>query len=592
MPRSLTTIPTEIFEGVIDYLPRVADLSRLTQTSRSLHQRVLHRLYKHVSLAIPLRPARLRSFHQLLSSTEGMQHIQHLSIIPKQNPIDESCAVFKIEEDKAAIERDYLPWTEESKTLNNLVRELISKIPKKQLASFRWNVLFLMESETLELLQLRHKVIELSVTRCQHWGRAEPDLGDLSRLEIGSSQSSRQEDVWQFVALVRSHRTVTHLQIGNGSWLSKDMEGEFEGGIPSYCNADAIELSFKGAGKWTQYISDPSERMCFPRLKHLQLYGIDLRPKLTEEAGRHKAYDDGIFKGSIAWSQLVSLTLAACEDVSILLRMWIDSPQSRLDNLEAFTLSYDGMGSLYNSDLDVFLIRISPLKHLHVLLADIAVPNDLEKILKVHGSTLQTLVWDERPHSREVLDLSQPTATLERVARYCPNLEALGFSWNWKGWRPPEGFHDIMVCKHPVPSPPLDDDAVTEVPLNLALTKYCLPRLKTLHIRTCPEILRKPHDFRYEDFYQALIEQLYSGLRKNSNLTAVALNPLNERYDLVGSNTWIDTEKSLDYTKFRLYHTECVSSDILKPSLIARGVCDEAEGTVAHLEIFRIFWQR
>lgn len=87
-----------------------------------------------------------------------------------------------------------------------------------------------------------------------------------------------------------------------------------------------------------------------------------------------------------------------------------------------------------------------------------------------------------------------------------------------------------------------------------------------MHIRNCPETYIKAHCFRYE-------------------------NPLGFRYNRIGSNTLSNPCKSFDFTRFRLYYgSSKLGARETKPRFVAKGVCDEAEGVVEDLSIFRRFW--
>lgn len=118
-----------------------------------------------------------------------------------------------------------------------------------------------------------------------------------------------------------------------------------------------------------------------------------------------------------------------------------------------------------------------------------------------------------------------------------------------------------------------------------------LPKLKTMHIRNCPKTHVEAEYFPYESLYQSLAEQLYHALPTSSPLKNIGFNPLNIRYDWIGSNFSQDPEETLEFIKFRLYHSSSRLEDRdTKPRLVAKGVCDEAEGVVEHLSMFRLFW--
>jgi len=83
----------------------------------------------------------------------------------------------------------------------------------------------------------------------------------------------------------------------------------------------------------------------------------------------------------------------------------------------------------------------------------------------------------------------------------------------------------------------------------LAAAVSSLPKLKTMHVRNCPETYIKAHYFRCKSLYQSLAEQLYHALPTSSNVKTIGLNPLGFRYDWIGLNTLSDPWKNFDFTK-------------------------------------------
>ena len=86
--------------------------------------------------------------------------------------------------------------------------------------------------------------------------------------------------------------------------------------------------------------------------------------------------------------------------------------------------------------LEAFLVAFRGLEHLSVLLEGMT-PLDLGPILKIHGSTLLSLVWDERGAKRieacvPVHAFTTPVGRLTTIAEECPHLKALGIALDWK----------------------------------------------------------------------------------------------------------------------------------------------------------------
>jgi len=148
-----------------------------------------------------------------------------------------------------------------------------------------------------------------------------------------------------------------------------------------------------------------------------------------------------------------------------------------------------------------------------------------------------------------------------------------------------------MVHYTPSADLPTIDSPTTTMAEQLAAAVASLPKLKTMHIRNSPEMHIDPDCFRYESLYQSLAEELYHALPTTSNVKAIRLNSLSFRYDWIGSNSLCDPSKIFDFEHFRLYHgSSKLGARDTKPRLVAKGVCDEAEGVVDDLSIFRQFW--
>lgn len=152
-----------------------------------------------------------------------------------------------------------------------------------------------------------------------------------------------------------------------------------------------------------------------------------------------------------------------------------------------------------------------------------------------------------------------------------------------------------MVDDSSVAESPTADQVFIKMPDQFALATKTLSKLRTIQIRNQPNICEDPHMFSGEDSYQALAEQLYCALPSHSNFMTIGLDSVGSGYDLIGSNTRYDPWKSFEFRKFRLYHREGGpikrgDGSRIKPFLVAKGVCDEAEGIVENLSIFRLFW--
>jgi len=417
---SLAGLPPEILREVIDELSHHADLSRLSKTSSGFRRRLLHPLYKDIRLPVPLHQSRLRSLEQLLASeTEGIEYIQYISIIPKQSPIDENDAIPKKDEDEdedAYLNlykniTNYLPTPCEYETINYLVRKLISKIPKNQIRSFRWDVLFFLESETLKILHTSHNVIELAALRHYELNEQEPVFGGLSILEIGCPEFKWEEDSWQYRSLARSHRTLRHLRLGDGPWVK----------YRSPARIDDVSMLQMLRDAFVREAPTVLEMIDTLRLETLHLCAIDLRMLLPHLASDYEGPLD-FFGPTIDWNHLVTLRLESCDNLCAIFIQFQDQPTFTLTNLRTFILRHEDSRKRFYDSLETFLIHLSPLQHLHVLLNDSLGAKGLESILKMHGSNLRSLVWDEKAFSLQFWYGDSPIGHLGEISRYCPKL--------------------------------------------------------------------------------------------------------------------------------------------------------------------------
>lgn len=119
-------------------------------------------------------------------------------------------------------------------------------------------------------------------------------------------------------------------------------------------------------------------------------------------------------------------------------------PNSRISelNLESLTIRQEQVNGSFAMTLAAFLYSLpKPLRSLHVLLGGVNHPQDLEPILKKHGATLSSLIWDENQGLRTASINSGWTASLgldqshlEIVAKHCPKLRSLGINLPFPSW--------------------------------------------------------------------------------------------------------------------------------------------------------------
>ena len=136
--------------------------------------------------------------------------------------------------------------------------------------------------------------------------------------------------------------------------------------------------------------------------------------------------------------RLTSLCLESCfnlgQSLSALCSRRSPNAPPLLPRLRSFTLRQEGVDAFLRDSLVAFLLATHGIVHLSVLLEGYHqfLPPDC---LVRHGSTLQTLVWDQRHGPRTRLDESTNSASLQMMSRSlelicknCPKLVELGLA--------------------------------------------------------------------------------------------------------------------------------------------------------------------
>ncbi|KAL8711386.1 MAG: hypothetical protein Q9220_004284 [cf. Caloplaca sp. 1 TL-2023] len=142
-------------------------------------------------------------------------------------------------------------------------------------------------------------------------------------------------------------------------------------------------------------------------------------------------------------NDLTSLTLESCEGTERALETIITehkkgSPGWSNLNLRSFQIRHEAVNTRFRPRLLEFLTLIRGLRRLAVLTVEDE-PSRLEDFVPMldrHGSTLTSLVWDERP-ARRASFLPSPIppppsgALIEAIAQKCPHLIELGVPIDW-----------------------------------------------------------------------------------------------------------------------------------------------------------------
>lgn len=239
-----------------------------------------------------------------------------------------------------------------------------------------------------------------------------PEVDGLETLCVGTFPSNISSN-WSFDLLKMNRGSLRKLHLGAESPLVRAYTQQSANLGPS------LTLSHMG-------LSDPNNGT-FSDLESLWLCNINLYHMIRTASQQ-----------SFDWSTLTSLTLDSCPRSGPGLLYLKDCKM----NLKSFTVRSESFDrQTPGPDIDAFLSSFKGLESLQVLLEGFA-NQDLENILKTHGKTLKTLVWDERLKPRRSMVESTAsgastryrgyTSHLQAIASHCPNLTSLGISLSWE----------------------------------------------------------------------------------------------------------------------------------------------------------------
>lgn len=141
---------------------------------------------------------------------------------------------------------------------------------------------------------------------------------------------------------------------------------------------------------------------------------------------------------------LTKLVLEDCyalNEAFLLLSSFSTNPQDVrcLLNLDSFTFRQKYGPQCIRKHLRRFICSLPRgLRDLSVLMDEVGFNMSTESILRVHGKTLRTLIWDERSYRRETVQdcttefpRKDGVAHFSTISRACPELRELGLSLDW-----------------------------------------------------------------------------------------------------------------------------------------------------------------
>lgn len=185
-----------------------------------------------------------------------------------------------------------------------------------------------------------------------------------------------------------------------------------------------------------------SELLIHLYLESLHLYGLEVGKVISGEM----ALD-------IDFNNITQLRLESCPGLGQAFPLLMDQADSSLGALEDLFIRVEDSDAMFYGSLESFLTSVRGLINLRVLIDKAVSTQYLEPILKVHGKTLTTLVWEERCGPRTHLCactslLSTRLGNLKVISRYCPSLMTLAIPLDWEAISSPDRYHGMVTRYH------------------------------------------------------------------------------------------------------------------------------------------------
>lgn len=230
--------------------------------------------------------------------------------------------------------------------------------------------------------------------------------------------------------LLRNYQNLRHLRLGSEVDLAIEYarKGYLDPGELQRVNA--TKAFAKLAKSEVAALNEPSPP--FLRLESLSLIGLNFL-----------AFVGALIEPDIDFNSLSMLTLESCACLEAALPFLTGAvtgkPKAKSSlRLHTLAIRHENASSRCLRKLETFLLLLKPLANLHILLEGLYDEGiDMRKLLRVHGKSLQSLIWDERMGPRsDVQDdtslLPDDHKDLTLIAKYCPGLKALGIGFDWQ----------------------------------------------------------------------------------------------------------------------------------------------------------------
>ena len=270
---------------------------------------------------------------------------------------------------------------------------------------------------------------------CKNLDSALENLNDLSIQSMDPIGDCR----YAAIMIIDSSETLNHLSLGCTTRIAQDF---FLKRPPRYDHMSSL---------FAEEVADALpegelESLIDLSLETLDLCGLDIGRIVRGESGLR-----------IDFSNIKELKLESCSGLSqafSLLTGQGDSSRLALSALEDLSVRVEDPDLTFSNSFQSFLKSIRGLIHLKVLIDKVSSVQDLEPILKVHGKTLKTLMWDERSGPR--IDLSDtslvPTRigrprNLQLISQNCTSLSTLGIPLDWAALNGPDFQRDAVTLQ-------------------------------------------------------------------------------------------------------------------------------------------------
>ena len=303
----------------------------------------------------------------------------------------------------------------------------------------RWDHCCELEVSTLKLLFERQEASLLTLS-CNRYSSSYDGsttvISGMNSLSVQSMDLDRGGCCWAAAMIAENAESLSHLHIGFTTHIAHDFALKRR---PQYRRLSTL---FTADLKTSLSDFDRGDQLIHLSLESLWLCGLDIGNIVRGEM----AFD-------IDFNNMTRLRLESCPGLSQAFSLFIDPASSSklaLGALEDLFVRLEDPDANFSGNLESFLTAIRGLYHLSVLIDKALAVQDLEPILKVHGKTLDTLVWDERSGPRTHLDtstslLSTRFRNLRVISHYCPSLTTLAIPLSWEAISSSDKYHGVVI---------------------------------------------------------------------------------------------------------------------------------------------------